>query len=564
MVDRLADVEARLAAIESRLCAIEGASRRTAVAPVEEVPAAQLSDGSLSSVATYLGRILLIFGGAYLLRAITDLGILPTWAGIPLGASYALFWLYMAYRTAAHDSRRGGALVYGAASLLLALPILIEAVTRFQLMSGAQSAIALAVCCSLYLLVGAARDLRSLAWLSSGGGLLTAVILAKAAGAAAPFTGFGILLGMATLWAVYLRQWRGLQWLGAAGANLGIVALAVMSANPHWAIDPLTPYLLGLAMWASFLLSFAARSHLQGRPPGIFESLQALAASTIAFVAALLATRSGSFGLAAFGIIALALGLGAYALAFTPQARSVRGRSHYFYSTLGLALLVGGSALVFSPAKAAVAWALLAVGLAWASGRHERVSLSLHCTLLLIAACAGSGVLRTGVMAFGADPLAAWPPLVASQAVVAFATVSCLFIRVAQKSERWGSLAILPQLVVLALAGWSVGGLLVTVLAPMLADVPGPSSDPGRLAALRTAVLAASAVTLAISSRHWRWPEARWLAYPVLVLSGIKLLLEDFPSGRPLTLFVALALVGGALILVSKTLPRSGGAPSEA
>lgn len=564
MVDRLADVEARLAAIESRLSAIEGVRRRIPRPPADEIPATPIAAGSLSRVAAYLGRILLIFGGAYLLRAITDLGLLPTWAGIPLGATYALFWLYMAYRSAVHEPQRGSALVYGAVSVLLALPILIEAVTRFHLLSGPQSAIALAVCCALYLLVGAVRDLRGLAWLSSGGGLLTAVILSKASGAAVPFTEFGVLLGVATLWAAYLRQWRGLQWLGAAGANLGVVALAVVSANPHWAIQPLTLYLLGLAMWGSFLLSFAARSHLQGRPPGVFETVQALAASAIAFVVALLATRSGGFGLAAFGMIALALGLGAYALAFTPETRSVRGRSHYFYSTLGLALLVGGSALVFTPAKAAVAWALLAVGLAWASGRYERVSLSLHCTLLLIAACAGSGVLTTGVMAFGGDALVAWPPLVVSQVVVAAATVSCLFIRVAQRSERWGPLAILPQLVVLALAGWSVGGLIVTVLAPILAAAPGPSSDLGRLAALRTAVLAASAVTMALSSRHWRWPEARWLAYPVLVIAGIKLLLEDFPSGRPLTLFIALALVGGALILVSKALPRAGAPHSEA
>jgi hypothetical protein len=42
----------------------------------------------------------------------------------------------------------------------------------------------------------------------------------------------------------------------------------------------------------------------------------------------------------------------------------------------------------------------------------------------------------------------------------------------------------------------------------------------------------------------------------VLVAVGVKLLFEDFPNGRPVTLFMALALVGGALILVSKLLPR--------
>ena len=76
------------------------------------------------------------------------------------------------------------------------------------------------------------------------------------------------------------------------------------------------------------------------------------------------------------------------------------------------------------------------------------------------------------------------------------------------------------------------------------------------LAAIRTAVLSAASVTLAVSSRHWRWPEARWLVYPVLVLVGIKLFIEDFPNGQPASLFVALAFVGTALLLVARLLKR--------
>jgi hypothetical protein len=82
---------------------------------------------------------------------------------------------------------------------------------------------------------------------------------------------------------------------------------------------------------------------------------------------------------------------------------------------------------------------------------------------------------------------------------------------------------------------------------------------------VRTAVLSASAVVLALSSRYRRWPEARWLAYPVLVSVGVKLVFEDFPHGRPVTLFLALGLVGGALIAVSKLMRRGKvGAPVTA
>ena len=141
--------------------------------------------------------------------------------------------------------------------------------------------------------------------------------------------------------------------------------------------------------------------------------------------------------------------------------------------------------------------------------------------------------------------------------VIALTTVACLFIPVAQHSERWGTLAGLPQLIVLALSVWEVGGMMVAYAAPALAGTGTADPNPAVLAALRTAVLAAAAVSLAVSSRFKRWPEARWLVYPVLVLVGVKLFLEDFPHGQPVTLFVALALVGSALILVAKLLARS-------
>lgn len=139
---------------------------------------------------------------------------------------------------------------------------------------------------------------------------------------------------------------------------------------------------------------------------------------------------------------------------------------------------------------------------------------------------------------------------------MALATVACLFIPVAQQSERWGKLAGLPQLIVLALAVWEVGGLIVVFMAPLLAGAAGEEPVLSVLASLRTAVLSIAAATLAVSSRHWRWPEARWLAYPLLILVAIKLFAEDFPHGNAASLFVSLAFVGSAVLLVAKVIKR--------
>jgi predicted tellurium resistance membrane protein TerC len=50
--------------------------------------------------------------------------------------------------------------------------------------------------------------------------------------------------------------------------------------------------------------------------------------------------------------------------------------------------------------------------------------------------------------------------------------------------------------------------------------------------------------------------EAGWLAYPLLGLIGLKMLLEDLPRGRPVTLILAFAFYGLALILVPRIRAR--------
>ena len=553
-LDRLADVESRLAAVERRLNALESPARRGRT-KTEATPAAALDEGYLSSAATHLGRVLLIFGGGYLLRAITDFGFLPTRAGIPTGAAYALLWLFMAWRAGGNEGQRVRAKLYGAVAVLLGLPILVEAVTHFELLTGPQSAVALILFCALVLLVAVMRNLKTLAWLVTAGGLLTGAVLMRASGAAATFVLLMIFLGLVSLWVVYLQRWRGLQWLGAAGANVGVAILAILSASEHWAVEPSASFGLGVALWCAYLLSFAVRSHLQGHGPGAFEMAQAATASVIAFGVAIHAGQFSQGYVPVFGTLALAAGIGSYALAYTPTYRASRGPGYYFYSTFGVLLVIGGSALLASPGKAAVAWSLLAVAAAWLSGRHDSVLHSLHCTVWLLAAGAGSGALAAAALALAGDGATAWPGLTASRLAVTLAAVVCLLVPVSRRSDRWGVLAGVPQLVVLVLAALLVGGLIAMVLAPVFAGV-GPSADLGALAALRTAILAVSAVVLAVASRRERWREVRWLAYPVLVAAGVKLVFEDFPHGRPLTLFIALALVGGALMLVSKLMPR--------
>jgi hypothetical protein len=353
----------------------------------------------------------------------------------------------------------------------------------------------------------------------------------------------------------------GLQWLGAAGANAAVLALIVLSTSDQWSIDPRTAVIFGTFLLLAYLLSFVIHTRILGQYAGIFEALQAPVAAGIAFAAAYMAARAGQFSLVPAGVMSIVLGGCAYVLAFTGKSRHTRGRNYFYYSTLGLVFVLAGSAMMLSPTAAAALWSLMALVMAWQSGRTGRVALSLQCTFLLVAAGAYSGVLATGLQALAGDASSGWPALVPVHVGVAAVTVACLFLPVAQHSERWGVLAGVPQLIVLTLSVWEVGGLMVVFAAPILADVAGAEPDLGALAALRTAVLSVASVTLALSSQHPRWPEARWLVYPVLVLVGVKLFVEDFPNGEPMTLFVALAFVGSALLLVNPLISKDDQQP---
>jgi len=404
------------------------------------------------------------------------------------------------------------------------------------------------------LLVAVTRNLRSLAWFVTGGGIGTAFALLHASHSAVPASLFLILLGLGSLWAVYIRKWMGPQWLGAIGANAGVLVLAVVGSSEQWSLDAQTPFLLGAIMLLAYFASFALWTHRRDQSVAVFEPAQLLLSLGVVSWAVVVAARTGDVDLATIGLLGLVLGIGAYGLAFTPETRTLRGRNFFFYATTGLLLVVAGTALLLSPGKAAALWSLMALVMAWSSGRYDRVTLSLQCTFLLLVAGLGSGLLSAGLQALAGDALPGWPALIPWHLFIALTTVACLFIPVAQSSHRWGVAAGLPQLIVLALSVWEVGGLMVVFLAPLLANAGGTEPNLAILAAVRTAILSASSVTLALSSRFKRWPEARWLVYPVLILVGLKLFVEDFPNGQPATLFVALAFVGGALLLVAKLL----------
>jgi hypothetical protein len=110
---------------------------------------------------------------------------------------------------------------------------------------------------------------------------------------------------------------------------------------------------------------------------------------------------------------------------------------------------------------------------------------------------------------------------------------------------------LLPRAAVGAVLTWSLGGLVAMQLA-VLAAAPGPAADAALLATGRTLVVVALAALLGWAAHRWSLAELSWLVYALLAMGGLKLLAEDLRHGRAVTLFVSLALYGGALAIVPR------------
>ena len=87
--------------------------------------------------------------------------------------------------------------------------------------------------------------------------------------------------------------------------------------------------------------------------------------------------------------------------------------------------------------------------------------------------------------------------------------------------------------------------------------------NPPQPAALRTAVLALAAHLVASARRRTALPELTGLVYAILTLATAKLLFEDLPRGRALTLFVGFAFYGAALLVTPRLLREAASSRKE-
>jgi len=559
------DLAKRVEALERRVAAIEAQPMAAVAEPAArrveatEVRAPRAAD--TVSILSVVGRTLVVLGGGYLLRALTESGMLPSTAGVLLGFGYAALLLFASDRASRKD-RRLSATAHGVAAVLLAYPLLWEVTTRFSLVSPAMSALALAAFSAAALAVAWRRGQHAFAWAVTLAGLVASLGLLVVTGSTAPYVLFLAALGIGTLWLGYHREWTLLRWPVALAADFAAVGLILRALSEARTDRPGGVVAVLLALVGAYLASIAARTLALGRNVIPFEVAQSTAALVVGLGGAVMVSRATGMATVGLGASSVALGAVSYLVAFAfVDRRQGRGKNFYFYTSLGIVFTLVGGHLLLQGTSQVAAWAVMAALAAWLAARYARLALGLHSAAYLTAAAIDGGLLgwSTGILA-GAAARTWTAPVVSALLVVGGGLMSVAAGRCAG-SERERRIAGLSRLAVVAIVVWVSGGLLIATLIQVLAG-RGVAATPGVVATTRTVILAGASIGLAWAARFERLREWGWLVYPILLGIALKLLFEDLRASSAATLFIAFAAYGVALAFAPRLLRGAGGSPT--
>jgi hypothetical protein len=532
--------------------ALERAPAGATAAPAQavEAPGPRAAAFDPLHITTNLGRALIVLGGAFLLRALTDAGTWLPAVGVAIGLAYALTWTVTSAR-AARGGDRMRAAFDGGVSLAIGFPLLVEASLKFGLFSPAASAVALGAFTAVVLVAAGHGRLPEVGWLGGLGGTVTGLVLMVRTDAVVPYSFYFTSLGVGALWLGYVRNWFGLRW------PIGVVAAFVVFGVTLRAMAT-PPVTAAAAAWASqaflvvaYLGSIAVRTLVRGRPVIVFEIVQTMLALIVGLGGAMTVGHTVGGGDRLIGVTTFALGVATYAVAFQFVARQAPGAlNFYFYSSLALLFVMVGAWSALPEAPRALALTTIGLVLATAWSRSSRLTLGAHTALVVAAASWASGLVSLGLAVLtGALPSAEWsewPALVTFAAVLALSgsrVTAC----------RWPSLtwSDFPGVILGAIASTGLAGL-VTLASAALINAVSPPVDSDMLTTIRTASLSLLVVACARLPRTGRFSAMSRLAYPLLIIAGVKLVAVDLRYSEASTLFAALAFYGAALLLVPR------------
>ncbi|MEZ5319922.1 MAG: DUF2339 domain-containing protein [Vicinamibacterales bacterium] len=534
-------------AVAAQAGAAQAAAALEPAPPAAAVADGATAEGELLRWLTFAGRTLMAFGGAFLLRALTEAGRLTPVTGIAFGLLYAAGW-YVAADRAGRRGHRLSAVFHGLTGALVALPLVVEAAARFHVLGPRSGAALLATITLVSVGIAATRGLQSLAAIGVLGATFVGPTVASLTGGWAWMLVTCTGLVLVAWWLSEARAWPWVKWplvpatlFVALGLGSRAMAVPPLDAPP----TAVAAHLVFVTMTVG---AFAYRAVARSRRIQLFEVVVAAMALALGLGLALAEVdRMGAAGtLAAIGL-ASALGSSAgYALALAVVGRREgRGPTYYFLTSVALVLLVVACGALLDGAALASTSAAIALVLTWLGSTRALPTLTLHGAVLATASAVISGLLAMAVRVWTGDG-DGWPDVDATSGLAFLAGVACLVIPRPVRQDRPALLAAVGRGLIAALVAVAAGGLVVRAVAPLVAGTP---PAPGPLATTRTVILSVSVLLLALAARWPRTRELGWLVYPALAIGAIKFVAEDVWRSSPSTLFLALAAYGAALVV---------------
>jgi hypothetical protein len=543
----------------------EATSQQRAATETGEPAAPQEAEpmplGAVLRNLSLAGRTLVVLGGGYLVRALTDAGLVPAVAGVTFGLAYGAAWLLFA-GSAARAGRTPSAVFHAIASVAIVSPLLVETTVRFAVLSPPVAAMCLAAFSVAAAVVADRARLGAVAWLGAASGVGTAAVLFVATHDLLPFASAALLMVAAVEVLAFRGRWLGLRWLVALALDAMVLAMAAIRLRAGGLPEGYAPLpaeavvVVGAAAPLVYVCGTVARTLVRRDRVTVFEAVQTPVAFLVGVGTAARVLEAVEATTAFVAVLCLVLGAAAYAVSYALVGRDTEQATNFaFYSALACGLLLFGGYLVLPAAAFAVAAMGLTLAAAWLGARRGRFSLRAHAAVYAAAAAVAGGMAAGGADGLLADPTSSWRPVGLVCLLAAGTSVICYALLAtrerAAEPARWSEI---PETAVAAVMAWSAACLGSRALAALVASAPAAEADAGLVATLRTAVLSAIAVALATAARGEARRELRWIAYAVLAAGALKMGAEDFRVGRPVTLAVALALFGGALIATPRLL----------
>jgi hypothetical protein len=304
------------------------------------------------------------------------------------------------------------------------------------------------------------------------------------------------------------------------------------------------------------LLTLAAITHrtfARKKPVSAFHVVQTFVGFSVGVVAILYASAAYGWNTSLAGVVILTFSAAAMMVSVLIVPKQNLGRRDYFfYLTTSAGLLFVGGALATGGELRGLLWGAVGLLAAGLGHRLRRLSLSAYGAAFIWAGAANSSLLNAVSDRFFASAPLVKTPNVEGIILLALALMTYFVLATTpSKLAIRASVTRFPASATLFLCAISFATLIVDGGRAIL-GVRG--SDPAFVAMGRSLALVAMATSLALAHRSLRWPELAWIAYLILGLGGIKLLVEDLPKGRALTLLITFAAYGIGLMVTQKLL----------